>query len=1086
MKPLKLVMSAFGSYGGEEIIDFSKIKGGLFLVSGDTGSGKTTIFDGIMYALYNKMGGGDRETKMMRSEYAKDKQKTFVEFTFEYTHGENKGVYVVKRTTNFRKSGVTSDVVLTLPDGEIFNGKNKETDEKIQSIVGLDYKQFGKIVMIAQGQFRELIMENTKNRKEIFKSIFSMDIYEKIERVINDRFKKIYAQIKDNNLLLEENFNTAYVSEENGNTDAWREAFEKRDTEPGLLLDVLEQEIKELEIKKNEEKKIIDKKNADIVKLVKRISDADKINSKFGQRKEAVLRYESLMEQKDTYDNKAVILKKAKAAGEVRQVQSVYLKTKNTIELREKQLEQNKTKFVLLEQSHKKLLSEKESFEKSYLTDSEKLLKEKNRLENEMEKYKVYDEKNKLYILEEKKLKELKEKSDLLNDEKKAALIKSEENKKILLLLKDIELELQKYISADENKKRNLKEFEALKKAIASYKKENSRLDSAEKEYADKYLAWKEARKTYENTSDRYVAAQAAILAAGLKDGMPCPVCGSTNHTHPAAMTKDTVTKEELDGAKSKENECEKEKNNSQKIFEDNKRKKDVAFAEVKRYYEICYYLGDKADTSLKENECYNAGDNESYNVSKIDSDNTDIIQQKNIKDKEYTSFGENSTDKLEENVKAKIKEIKKSLKDNEQTIEDLYSKKEEKLKREKAENETEARLKEIEENIADNAEMLNRQSVSVGSLSAEMEMLKKELSFESSAVALKELENIKNKIEVLEKRKRELDESILKSDRTKSNLDGTIKENKNQLETDRKNLVTEYDAFIESLKEKGFENEEAYKESLVHIESIEMFDRQIQEYKEEVSKVSSLISVLDDMLDGEKEIDTDVMLQQKAEMEIEAERLANENEITVSKLGTNNSVRDKVSKLMEQRGKLNEKYKIISSLNNVANSKKIHFQTFVLRQYFNMVISYANKRLAVMTSNGFLLKCRDISLTTAGETGLELDVYSPVTGKVRDAHSLSGGETFMASLAMALGMSDIVQNNSGKTQIDTMFIDEGFGSLSDDVRDKAVKILLDLAGSSRLVGVISHVSELKEQIPSKIIVRKDNDGSHITWVQDR
>ena len=751
MKQLKLVMSAFGSYGGEEIIDFSKIKGGLFLVSGDTGSGKTTIFDGIMYALYNKMGGGDRETKMMRSEYAKDKQKTFVEFTFEYTHGENKGVYVVKRTTNFRKSGVTSDVVLTLPDGEVFNGKNKETDEKIQSIVGLDYKQFGKIVMIAQGQFRELIMENTKNRKEIFKSIFSMDIYEKIERVINDRFKKIYAQIKDNNLLLEENFNTAYVSEENGNTDAWREAFEKRDTEPGLLLDVLEQEIKELEIKKNEEKKIIDKKNADIVKLVKRISDADKINSKFGQRKEAVLRYESLMEQKETYDNKAVILKKAKAAGEVRQVQSVYIKTKNTIELREKQLEQNKSKFVLLEQSHKKLLSEKESFEKSYLTDNEKLLKEKNRLENEMEKYKVYDEKNKLYILEEKKLKELKEKSDLLNDEKKAALIKSEENKKILLQLKDIELELQKYISADENEKRNLKEFEALKKAISSYKKENSRLGSAEKEYADKYLAWKEARKTYENTSDRYVAAQAAILAAGLKDGMPCPVCGSTNHTHPAAMTKDTVTKEELDGAKSRENECEKEKNNSQKIFEDNKRKKDVAFAEVKRYYEICYYLGDKADTSLKDKKGYNASIKDKTDTDIKEHEN--IRQQENVKDKEYTSFGENKTDKLEENVKTKIKEIKKSLTENEQTIEDLYSKKEEKLKREKAEKETEAKLKEMEENIADNAEMLNKQSVSVGSLSAEMEMLKKELSYESSDTALKELENIRNKIEVLEKR---------------------------------------------------------------------------------------------------------------------------------------------------------------------------------------------------------------------------------------------------------------------------------------------------------------------------------------------
>mgnify|MGYP006981308730 FL=1 len=202
--------------------------------------------------------------------------------------------------------------------------------------------------------------------------------------------------------------------------------------------------------------------------------------------------------------------------------------------------------------------------------------------------------------------------------------------------LKDIELELQKYISADENEKRNLKEFEALKKAISSYKKENSRLDSAEKEYADKYLAWKEARKTYENTSDRYVAAQAAILAAGLKDGMPCPVCGSTNHTQPAAMTKDTVTKEELDGAKSKENECEKEKNNSQKIFEDNKRKKDVAFAEVKRYYEICYYLGDKADTSLK--------DKKGYNASIKDKTDTDIKEHENIRQQENIKAMKNTS----------------------------------------------------------------------------------------------------------------------------------------------------------------------------------------------------------------------------------------------------------------------------------------------------------------------------------------------------------------------------------------------------------------------------------------------------------
>ena len=790
------------------------------------------------------------------------------------------------------------------------------------------------------------------------------------------------------------------------------------------------------------------------------------------------------MPEKAKYEFLTGRIQTGKKAGRVLQEEKRYLeeeKRLTELEVQERSLQKE------LQECRKQLqeLTDKQKEAGREKTEKETVLTEKKvRIQDAILQYQSMNAKKEELDKITKEIKNYLNQSETILQKKE---ILQNNQKEILTFLKKYE-KIETCINECRNQKEHIEEqirhYEELDHQEERKEELKEDCERAKKEADREQKNYENAWAEYEMKYHKFLNEQAGILALNLEDGQPCPVCGSTNHTHPAAMTKDTVTKEELDGAKSKENECEKEKNNSQKIFEDNKRKKDVAFAEVKRYYEICYYLGDKADTSLKDKKGYNASIKDKTDTDIKEHEN--IRQQENVKDKEYTSFGENKTDKLEENVKTKIKEIKKSLTENEQTIEDLYSKKEEKLKREKAEKETEAKLKEMEENIADNAEMLNKQSVSVGSLSAEMEMLKKELSYESSDTALKELENIRNKIEVLEKRKRELDENILKSDRTKSNLNGTIKENKNQLETDRKNLETEYDDFIKVLKEKEFENEEAYNESLVHIESIEIFDRQIQEYKEEVSKVSSLISVLDDMLDGEKEIDTDVMLQQKAEMEIEAERLANENEITVSKLGTNNSVRDKVSKLMEQRGKLNEKYKIISSLNNVANSKKIHFQTFVLRQYFNMVISYANKRLAVMTSNGFLLKCRDISLTTAGETGLELDVYSPVTGKVRDAHSLSGGETFMASLAMALGMSDIVQNNSGKTQIDTMFIDEGFGSLSDDVRDKAVKILLDLAGSSRLVGVISHVSELKEQIPSKIIVRKDNDGSHITWVQDR
>ena len=173
-----------------------------------------------------------------------------------------------------------------------------------------------------------------------------------------------------------------------------------------------------------------------------------------------------------------------------------------------------------------------------------------------------------------------------------------------------------------------------------------------------------------------------------------------------------------------------------------------------------------------------------------------------------------------------------------------------------------------------------------------------------------------------------------------------------------------------------------------------------------------------------------------------------------------------------------------IQSLNDAANGK-VHFQTYILRQYFKRIIQAANKRLAKMSSQQFLLKCRELDGTGLGEAGLDLDVYNPMTGKSRDAHTLSGGETFLASLSMALGMADVVQNTVGKTHLDTMFIDEGFGSLSEEVRNTAVKVLLELAGDWRLVGVISHVTELKEQIPDKLIVTKGSHGSEVRWQRD-
>ena len=166
-----------------------------------------------------------------------------------------------------------------------------------------------------------------------------------------------------------------------------------------------------------------------------------------------------------------------------------------------------------------------------------------------------------------------------------------------------------------------------------------------------------------------------------------------------------------------------------------------------------------------------------------------------------------------------------------------------------------------------------------------------------------------------------------------------------------------------------------------------------------------------------------------------------------------------------------------------MTGSVSLDFQTYVQRQYFSQMIQAANQRLKVMTDGQFLLQCRDLdALGKQGEVGLDLDVYTMATDRLRDIKTLSGGESFMAALAMALGMADIIQRTAGNVSMDALFIDEGFGSLDEESRLKAVRILQELAGGRRLVGIISHVTELKEQIGKKLTVRKTEKGSRIQW----
>lgn len=245
---------------------------------------------------------------------------------------------------------------------------------------------------------------------------------------------------------------------------------------------------------------------------------------------------------------------------------------------------------------------------------------------------------------------------------------------------------------------------------------------------------------------------------------------------------------------------------------------------------------------------------------------------------------------------------------------------------------------------------------------------------------------------------------------------------------------------------------------------------------------------MLEQQLEGKERKDTEQIAREIKEASGELEEIRKEYMKLHNTNERNREIRDNLKRNFEKNSGLQKQYEIVGNLSKTANgnlsgSAKLDFETYIQRQYFRQIIRAANKRLVRMTSGEFILQCRDVEkLGSQGQAGLDLDVYHMATDTVRDVKTLSGGESFMAALSMALGLSDIVQNTAGAIHLDTMFIDEGFGSLDDVSRDQAIRVLNDLADKDRLIGIISHVNELKEQIDHKLVVKKNEKGSSVSW----
>ena len=930
MKPLKLTMSAFGSYAGKNVIDFTGQQQGIFLITGDTGAGKTTIFDAITYALYNQTSGGERNGNMMRSQYAQPETETYVELEFlyrgqTYRVRRNPDYKITKKLKNgkIREQKVPHSVELTLPDGTVFPEKKNATDAKIIEILGLTADQFSQIVMIAQGDFLKLLYTKSDERKMIFSKLFRTDIYWKIQENLRRKSMEMDERIQENDRAFEQ---------EKSRIIPLPESEE-------LPLDELVERLRERLKDALKEQNL---RRANVEELNKKITKYEEINKLF------------------------------RSLEKIRQ-------TGKELEARQAESKERRQQIENARKADKVLVAEQQNLRQQQEVEqsAQAIAKMTETLANDQEMFESLKTQ-----LQESEAKQKREAADI--QKKMLALEQSFPSYEALQNARSEEQQAKKVW--EDLGKTSEESFHKKEAGIAALKEQQKQqeqvVEQTKKSWEQTSLGASESAKHYEHMYEAFLKEQAGILAENLSAGCPCPVCGSTVHPDPAKLSDHAVTELEVGQAKKTRAAAEEKRDLAYAAFEAEKTEKQKLAQAVEK---------EEADFVLAQ---------------------TIAKQQRKEAEQNYVSLQKIAEQIREKLVYPSLAEAKKQYAAMQKALE-----------------------------------------------AAEQEIAKKRQKVSELAEAMNTLKGQK------------------------------LAEEENQ-KTAKKLAVKTEKEYAKLLEKSGFVSEETYHLAILPERSRSKLEREEKEYESQCLRQQSEQKLLEKQVSGKTYTDTTELNEQ-----LKAEKQAlKETEKTYMELHTayenDRSVLQNCAVYLEKGKKLESEDQVIKSLSKTANgrlsgSAKIDFETYIQRQYFKQIIHEANKRLLTMSNHQFILKLKE-EANTGRKTneGLDLSVYSLVTDSERDVKTLSGGESFLAALAMALGLSDIVERSAGAIHPDMMFIDEGFGSLDAQSRQQAIEVLGELAGDSRMVGIISHVTELKEQIDRKLVVSRTDKGSRAVWTE--
>lgn len=1028
MRPLELKLKNFGPYV-DETVDFTRFEQApLFLITGKTGSGKTTIFDAMCYALFNETSGKKRQAFQMRSDFANDKAETSVEFTFEH-QGK---VYYIKRRPKQILAGrggkpvekkAKVELIYPGPDEErLAIQKIPEARRFIDELLHLTAEQFTKVILLPQGEFRNFLAADSKEKEEVLRNLFGSELFERWTEQLKAKFKEQNAsyQQKEQQLML-----------------SMQQADFTSETQiPELWLEQIKSWLEQVKAELSEQDKAWQQAKKETERLQHVLSKQEELQKDFDLLAKLQVKQADLLAEapkREALRQQIVALKWA-------------LEHRTNFEL----LENNKTTLVKTEADIQKTAQKQAKLKKEQLSSAAQLAEHEakrkeiadhqyqhKQLENNLSLYKVVSE---LLATQE----EVEASQSALAAEIQKTTMALEKKQAKIAAIEAKQHALTGSIQAKEALNAKLEKIKYQQAELAELLEKQADLDKRQANIANlqnklvaettiSQEARAKARTLANQLADHYIAAAVKKLQAG----KPCPVCGSLDHPAPAKVSEVAgIDEEQVEQAKQQARKLEDKVTALQARIDESNTETVERQSEFETKLQVFF-------------EKYPA-----LEQSKLTNLEVELAQTKHELTQEITVL----TDKEKESA---------SLQEQKTTLEQKIA---------------QAQTKLTELNEQAQTAQLEKQKL-VTQLAEKQAQLPAEYQTEQQAKA--QLRIWQQKIDEFETHLADLNAHIKQTEQSLIAAEAKLNEAKQQAQ-ELQQVIAQRQADLEATCAAKEVTLARLKELLSQSGQLEQLEATLADQQKEIDSINGQVEILSKQVAGQKQPDleqTNEELSQAKQAEANLQQTVAELE---HKYSSNTKCYQQVKKLFEQQqaeftqlGQLKELVDVVTG----KGEQKLGFERYILQTYLKEVLITANARLAHLTNGRYELCLNEDTGRGASSTGLELDIYDDNAGKRRSVHTLSGGESFLAALALALALGEVIQKKSGGIEIEALFVDEGFGSLDQEALRVALETLQTIEGKNRMVGIISHVTELQAQLPYQLQVVTKGERSTLRYV---